>query len=71
MPLLLPYEFGGLIAGLLVPPACLFALAVLTSRRRLNESLAALEGQVARLESPFSTANSELSDFGEMLVLYG
>ena len=29
------------------------------------------EEQVARLESPFSIANSELSELGEMLVLYG
>ena len=72
VPQLLPYEIGGLVAGLLVPPAVLFALASLTSRRqRLGDVLTALEGQVARLEAPFSHANSELSELGEMLVLYG
>lgn len=72
VPQLLPYEIGGMVAGLLVPPAVLFALASLTSRRqRLADMLTALEGQVARLEAPFSHANSELSELGEMLVLYG
>lgn len=72
VPQLLPHELGGLIAGLLVPAAILFTLAVITSRRqRLGDMLTALEGQVARLEAPFSTANSELSELGEMLVLYG
>ena len=72
VPQLLPYEVGGLVAGLLVPPGFLFALAVLAARRRrLNETLAGLEEQIARLESPFSNANSELTELGEMLVLYG
>jgi methyl-accepting chemotaxis protein len=72
VPELLPHEIGGLVAGLLVPPAILFALASLTSRRqRLGDMLTALEGQVARLETPFTHANSELSELGEMLVLYG
>lgn len=72
VPQLLPHEIGGLVAGLLVPPAILFALASLTSRRqRLGDMLTALEGQVARLEAPFTHANSELSELGEMLVLYG
>lgn len=69
---LLPHEIGGLVAGLLVPPAVLFGLATMTSRRqRLGDVLKSLEGQVARLEAPFSHANSELSELGEMLVLYG
>ena len=72
VPQLLPHELGGLIAGLLVPPAILFTLAVMTSRRqRLGDMLTALEGQVARLDAPISNANSELSELGEMLVLYG
>ncbi|MGB0626503.1 MAG: hypothetical protein ACPGQ5_08060 [Alphaproteobacteria bacterium] len=65
VPQLLPYEVGGLVAGLLVPPGFLFALAVLAARRRrLNETLAGLEEQIARLESPFSNANSELTELG-------
>jgi predicted nucleic acid-binding Zn-ribbon protein len=72
VPQLLPYEVGSLVAGLLVPPGFLFALAVLAARRRrLNDTLAGLEEQIARLESPFSNANSELTELGEMLVLYG
>ena len=72
VPQLLPHEIGGLVAGLLVPSAVLFALALLTSRRqRLGDMLTALEGQVARLEAPFTHASSELSELGEMLVLYG
>jgi methyl-accepting chemotaxis protein len=72
VPELLPHEIGGLVAGLLVPAAILFALAAMTTRRqRLGDVLTSLEGQVARLEAPFSHANSELSEMGEMLVLYG
>ena len=55
IPQLLPNELGGLIAGVLTPPAVLFALAAWAVRdQQMSYDIAVLEQQIWRMEKSAS-----------------
>jgi len=65
IPQLLPHEIGGILAGMLAPPAVLFALAAWTVRdQQMSYDLAVLEQQIWRMENPHRRAAANLSEVG-------
>ncbi len=71
VPELLPHEIGGLIAGMLAPPAVLFALAAWIVRdQQLAFDVSVLEHQIWRLENPHKRAEANLNEVGQGLLVY-
>lgn len=57
IPSLLPHELGGILAGMLAPPAVLFALAAWTVRdQQMSYNVAVLEQQIWRMANPHRRA---------------
>jgi len=57
IPSLLPHELGGILAGMLAPPAVLFALAAWTVRdQQMSYDVAVLEQQIWRMANPHRRA---------------
>jgi len=71
IPDLLPHEIGGILAGMLAPPAVLFAMAAWTVRdQQMSYDVAVLEQQIWRMENPHRRAQAGLTEVGHGLLSY-